>query len=240
MRVTFLAHSGFLVELERCALVFDWWNGTLPSGEAPLVCFASHAHSDHFDPRIFALDDGARPVAFVLSKDIRLTERNVKKWGLGPETREKVVSVPANADVTLPPPFDGVRVETLRSTDVGVAFLVTAEGKTLYHAGDLNWWHWEGEAPAANREMEAGFKRSLEALRARHIDLAFVPLDPRLGDAAGWGLSYLLKTAEVRRVFPMHQWDDYSATGTFLSENPACGSVIVPVERPGQSWELPD
>ena len=30
MRVTFLAHSGFLIELEPLLLLFDWWKGELP------------------------------------------------------------------------------------------------------------------------------------------------------------------------------------------------------------------
>ena len=30
MRVTFLAHSGFFVELEGVCLLFDWWKGALP------------------------------------------------------------------------------------------------------------------------------------------------------------------------------------------------------------------
>lgn len=51
----------------------------------------------------------------------------------------------------------GVTVEALPSTDEGVAFLVTAEGRTVFHAGDLNWWHWEGEDPVWNRNMEADF-----------------------------------------------------------------------------------
>ena len=39
----------------------------------------------------------------------------------------------------------GAEIRTLRSTDEGVAFVVHYAGKTIYHAGDLNWWHWEGE-----------------------------------------------------------------------------------------------
>ena len=31
-------------------------------------------------------------------------------------------------------------VRTLRSTDLGVAFLVITNGGTFYHAGDLNFW----------------------------------------------------------------------------------------------------
>ena len=30
MRVTYLAHSGFLIELSAVSLLFDWWKGSLP------------------------------------------------------------------------------------------------------------------------------------------------------------------------------------------------------------------
>ena len=236
MRVTFIAHSGFLVELENVCLLFDWWKGELPPlPDKPLLCFASHRHPDHFDPRAFSLDDGKRQVRFVLSRDIRLTERNLSKWGVSAETAEKCVSVRENETAA---PLDGVTVETLKSTDEGVAFLVTCGGRTVYHAGDLNWWHWEGEDKAWNRNMEADFKRFIEPLRGRRIDLALAPLDPRLEGAADWGVRYLLELARVERLIPMHQWEDYRPTASFLRPYPRWAKTVLPVERTGQRWEL--
>ena len=152
MHVTFLDHSGFLVELPGLTLLFDWWKGDLPPlPSGPLLVFASHRHPDHFDPRIFALDDGQRDVRFLLGKGIHLTDRNRKKWGLSEKAAAdcRVLSGGESAS-----PLPGVTVEALPSTDEGVAFLVTAEGRTVFHAGDLNWWHWEGEDPVWNRNMD--------------------------------------------------------------------------------------
>lgn len=239
-RITFLAHSGFLVELPQAALLFDWWKGELPSlpTDRPLTVFASHRHPDHFDPRIFSLDDGARDVAFLLSKDIRLSPRRLEKWGVPEETAKKIRPVDFGEAFSLP--ARGIGVETLRSTDEGVAFLVTAGEKTVYHAGDLNWWHWDGEDEGWNRNMEVNFKRYLEPLRGRKLDLAFAPLDPRLGRESGWGFRWLLETAEVERVFPMHQWEDSRPTARFCAEFPTLAPKIVPVDHLGQSWEFPD
>lgn len=182
MHVTFLDHSGFLVELPGLTLLFDWWKGDLPPLPAgPLLVFASHRHPDHFDPRIFALDDGQRDVRFLLGKGIRLTDRNREKWGLS-EKAAADCRVLSGGESAFPLP--GVTVEALPSTDEGVAFLVTAEGRTVFHAGDLNWWHWEGEDPGWNRNMEVDFRRYAEPLRGRKIDLAMLPLDPRLGRTA--------------------------------------------------------
>ena len=42
MRITFLDHSGFLVELPSVTLLFDWWKGELPTLRQgiPLLVFS--------------------------------------------------------------------------------------------------------------------------------------------------------------------------------------------------------
>ena len=159
MRVTYLAHSGFLVELPSVTLLFDWWKGALPPlrREQPLLVFVSHGHEDHFDPHIFPLDDGQREVRFLLGKGIHLGRGSMAKWGVSEATAAKCRLVRGGDDFEAIP---GVRVEALRSTDAGVAYLVTADGKTIYHAGDLHWWHWEGEPKADNGTMAATSKPS--------------------------------------------------------------------------------
>ena len=236
MRVTFLDHSGFLAELPSAALLFDWWKGELPPlPDKPLLVFASHRHPDHFDPKIFALDDGRRGIRFLLGKGIRLTDRNRARWSLTDGTAEKCLILSGGERAE---PLPGVTVETLRSTDEGVAFLVTADGQTVFHAGDLNWWHWEGEDPAWNRNMEADFRRYAEPLRGRRIDLAMLPLDPRLGEDGFRGPRYFLDLADIRRMLPMHQWDDYGFTAAFLARYPQFADRTVPVTGPGQVISL--
>ena len=232
MRVTFLAHDGFLIELDSVCLLFDWWKGALPPlPDKPLLVFVSHRHADHFQPEIFRLADKKSDLQFLLGSDLRLTPRNLEKWDLTPETavkcrrcgkREKFA-----ADF-------GVTVETLPSTDEGVAWFVTAEGKFIFHAGDLNWWHWEGEDPVWNRNMEADFRRYAEPLRGRKIDLAMLPLDPRLGEDGFRGPRYFLELADIRRFLPMHQWGNFNFTNQFLSCYTSFTSRTVYVNRVGQ------
>ena len=65
MRVTFLAHSGFLVELPSALLLFDYLGAGLPAlPDKPLLIFASHRHEDHFTPSLFPLEDGSRETYF--------------------------------------------------------------------------------------------------------------------------------------------------------------------------------
>lgn len=245
MHVTFLDHSGFLVETEFLTLLFDWWKGELPAVRpgVPLYIFASHRHEDHFNPQIFALDrrkkevldDGSGDVYFLLGKGISLDPRRRRLWGVSPETAGKVRVRQGGQVLSLPQ----AEIETLPSTDEGVAFLVTLpDGRTVFHAGDLNWWHWEGEDRGWNRNMEVNFKRYLEPLRGRKIDLAMLPLDPRLGEAGFWGPAYFLETADIRRFLPMHQWGDFAFTRKFLEKYPAFTERTVPVERPGQSFSF--
>lgn len=237
MRVTFLAHSGFFLELETASLLFDWWKGELPPlpADRPLLVFASHRHEDHFNPAIFSLAEGGRDVRFLLGKDIRLTERNRARWNLSDDTAARCLALGGGETVS---PIPGVTVETLPSTDEGVAFLVSLEGKTLFHAGDLNWWHWEGEDKAWNRNMEVNFKRYCEPLRGRHIDLAMFPIDPRLGEDGFRGARYFLELTDTACLLPMHQWEQFSFTQDFLTAFPAFAGQVRMVERNGQCFTL--
>lgn len=237
MRVTFLDHSGFLAELPSVTLLFDWWKGKLPALRPgmPLLVFASHRHEGHFDPTIFTLDDGAREIRFVLGKDIKLSSRNRARWDLSDDTAGKCQVLGGGQAAE---PLPGVSVEALSSTDEGAAFLVTADGKTVFHAGDLNWWHWEGEDKAWNRNMEANFKRYTEPLRGRHIDLAMLPLDPRLGEDGFRGPRYFLELADIDRFLPMHQWGDFGFTQRFLARFPEFHARTVPVTACGQVFDF--
>ena len=59
MKVTFIEHSGFMVEMEQNVLLFDYYQGEIPSfdGSKTLYVFASHSHADHYDPAIWKLKE---------------------------------------------------------------------------------------------------------------------------------------------------------------------------------------
>ena len=216
MTVTFLSHSGFLVSLRRADLLFDYIGGPLPPlGEKPLLVFASHRHADHFDPKIFGLP----AEHFLLGYDIE---------GFA---GEHITSVEPNGMYS---PLPGVLVETLPSTDEGVAFLVTVGSETIFHAGDLNWWHWEGEPDPWNPQMAEDFQAYCAPLAGRLMDLALLPLDPRLGRDGFRGPRHFLETASIARFLPMHQWGKFSFTDDFLAACPQFTAVTVKVEREGQ------
>ncbi len=111
-----------------------------------------------------------------------------------------------------------ITVETLRSTDQGVAFVVSFDDKTIYHAGDLNWWHWKGYTEQGNRLMAKRYQEEINLLRGRHIDVAFVPTDPRLEEFYELGLQYFLEQTETDIVYPMHLWKHYDLIESLIGK----------------------
>lgn len=168
MKVTFIYHSSYFVELDHCCLLFDYYQGDIPQVGKPLYVFASHSHPDHFSPAIFQLAGEEREVHYLLSDDI--SPRQVPE-----KLRDQATFVGPRSFCQVGP----LKVATLRSTDMGVAFLVQCEGKCIYHAGDLNCWVWDGAPRFQNDQMRQLYQQELELLRDKDIDVAFVPLDPR-------------------------------------------------------------
>lgn len=234
MKFTYIHHSAFCVEAEGKAFVFDYYDGKgvpnctyhgkmpeLPS-KTPLYVFSSHSHRDHFSPEVLQWSGRYPNIHYIFAKEVKKKLGNsvLRKLGVGEGVREKITYVKQKEQIEL----DGVRVETLLSTDSGVAFLVTASGKTIYHAGDLNDWRWMGEPESWNRQMQKNYRSYIEPLRNMHIDAAFIPLDPRQEDYYALGMDYFLSLTGKRndgdRIYPMHCWEDYGIIDRWLREHP--------------------
>lgn len=227
MRVTFITHSSYFVELNSCCLLFDYTEGAVPETDKPLYVFASHGHSDHFSPAVFHLSRENRETYYLLSDDI--WEENV------PEAlREQVLFISSHQTYAV----GAVKVAALESTDLGVAFLVQCDGKLLYHAGDLNCWVWDGAPKYQNDAMTEQYRQELEFLRGRKIDVAFVPLDPRQEQDFDLGMKLFFEAADAKCVFPMHMWEDYSVVPLFKS-TPGYEDYarrLMDVSKPGQEF----
>lgn len=235
MNITFLYHSSFLVELSGCTLLFDWYGGPVPDYDRskPLYVFASHHHGDHYAPEIFA-QLGMDNVWYVLANCIRLSAK--RKAALGID-ESHVFRLAAGRHLSL----GGLDIQTYRSTDAGVAFLVEVEGKTIFHAGDLHWWHWAEEDAAWNQAMERDFKKECAKLQGKPVDVGFFVLDPRQEGEFWWGFDWWMRTMEVKHAFPMHSWEDYTLVQTFrtLPCSAPYRDRVVEVSGKGQvfSWE---
>ena len=227
MKITYLDHSGFAVEYKKYVLIFDWYKGKLPEfdSEKEIYVFSSHSHYDHFDRKIFELENIYPNIRYVLSADI--TEKPVPS---------KVWFVIADKEYRI----GNLKVQTLHSTDAGVAFLVYVEVH-IYHAGDLNWWHWEEESEYYNEQMRMDYQKEIHKLKNIRIDVAFVPLDPRQEEQYYLGLDYFMKHTDTKLVFPMHMWGHYEVYEKLMN-NPQAESYkehVMHVKVPGQVFELP-
>ena len=258
MNVTFLAHSAFLVEWDRFYTLFDYvydeeYTAPLPALDRakPLLVFASHAHEDHFDGRIFGLLEQYPDTYFYLSHDIRMAERYRERMHISDEAFARCTRLRADEVLLTSAAGEDLRIRTFKSTDIGCAFLLCGEGKMVYHAGDLNWWHWESEGKAYCTNMAANYRRAVEKIAAAvrdeaadagmppEITAAMVPLDPRLGEGAeGMGIEGLLKSVPVRHVFPMHLWKHFEAIDRFRAAYPAEAERIVRITADGERFTI--
>lgn len=208
--IWYLFHSGFAVKTSRHFLIFDYYldkpDGVHTSLDAgvinpndinglDVIAFSSHEHHDHFNPVILSWSEKVKNIKYMLSYDIKPLQ------GM-----ENVLMAYPGHKYSL----DGLQIEVFDSTDIGVSFLVSCDGYTIFHAGDLNWWHWEGEPEEENALMAKNYRKQIDLLQGRDIDFAFIPVDPRLEEHFLLGLDYFMRTVGAQKVFPMHFGDDYS------------------------------
>lgn len=248
MKVTFIHHSSFLVELEDCVLLFDYFpkgekNGFLFTGELPtlpkdkdIYVFASHAHKDHFDLDVLNLEKEYPRLVYIFSKDIRLGNRYLSRNGFDTDVKKKITFVSAEGKYHV----KNLTIHTLRSTDAGVAFLVQAGETCIYHGGDLNLWKWEGAGELINGKEARAYHYEIGRLAPYHIDVAFVPLDTRQKEYATEGFDYFLKNTDASVVFPMHMWQNYEVLNRYLSRinNPLFAGRIAEITEENEVFEL--
>jgi len=238
MQITFIGHSGFLIETEQKYLLFDYFEGHIPTmkTDKTLYIFVSHAHGDHFNPSIFRFAETHGNVKYILSHDIKLKPRNLDRWGVSEKICDEILSVKAHQTYEV----EDIRITTYKSTDQGVAFLLETEGKTIYHAGDLNWWLWEGETDQWNKNMTASFQKEIEKMTGLSLDLAFLPLDPRQEGNYYLGMGYMLKKVDIKHIIPMHMWEEYTIIDRFMGDGHLDGynTELIKITGEGQVIDL--
>lgn len=208
MKITHIEHSCFSVELENVILLFDYFKGELPNfdKEKTIYVFSSHNHYDHFNISIFQLLKEYPNVKYILSSDIKMAvgQSFFYKHGVSDDIYEEIEFINSNHILeTL-----HLKIETLDSTDEGVAFIVTVDDRTIYHAGDLNLWVWNHKDECFNENMIEKFENEIAKIKNRHFDAAFVVLDPRQGELFNLGFDYFMKNTNTDIVYPMHFWND--------------------------------
>ena len=224
MKITYIHHSAFLVETDSACLLFDYFEGQLPSlpEDKPLYVLSSHSHHDHFSESIFSLKHPN--ITYLLSWDIPQVQKPNVQYLQPYETWR-----------------DGIlTLETFRSTDEGVAFWCSVDGKEIYHAGDLNHWYWEGEEEQWNADMTAAYRAEVAKMAGRTADVAFVPVDPRLEKWFYLGADDFMQQVDARYLLPMHFWGDFSVCRKLIQHpcSERYRSRIVIIEEKGQIFSV--
>ena len=136
--------------------------------------------------------------------------------------------------------LDDLCVETLKSTDEGVAFIISYKGRVIYHAGDLHWWTWKGETDREYKEMTEAFQNEIQKLEGRHIDLAFTVLDPRQEERYWMGMDYFLEHVDVDKVFPIHFWNDFDLIRRFKDRegSETYKNKVADIQYNGQNFQI--
>ena len=232
MKITHIYHSAFLVTMEHSMLLFDWYKGSLPElpADKKLYVFCSHSHEDHYSPQIWDLQKTHPDVTYILDEGIADAADH-------PEA--DIVIVRPRRSYLVPQDGTGpasLRVITLESTDMGVAFYIETEGKRIYHAGDLNVWFWNDEPMEDNIASEKKCRGEMQYLAdcirrdnpgaagtganglPQLLDIAFVPLDFRLEEHAPRCIASFMEILGAEYVFPMHYWGREKQVREYLKD----------------------
>ncbi len=196
MKVKHLFHSGFYIELETVTLLFDYYKGDIStiSKEKSLYVFSSHSHRDHFSSDIYKIDHPH--CTYILSDDID---------GDG-------IKVSPNNTYEI----DTLKVTTLDSSDIGVAFIVQVEGLNIFHAGDLHWWHFEENTIEENQTQKEIFSREIQKIKDIQFDIMMVVFDVRQEQYINLGIDYILERVRCKNIICMHYFGQYNKTNALL------------------------
>lgn len=231
MKLTYIYHSCFVIESEKFTLIFDYYKDSeekyihehLADFPGKLYVFSSHSHRDHFNPDILEWKNSRSDIQYILSKDI--VDHELYK-GDGAFIIDKLETFTD----------DLIAVKAFGSTDLGVSFLVEGDGTKIFHAGDLNNWHWKQESTEEEvREAENFYLSELAHLvdETRHLDVAMFPVDHRLGNEYTRGAEQLLDKIKVDLFVPMHFWEHYKDANAFSEKVEAYGGRFFAIHKQG-------
>lgn len=239
MTLTYIYHSGFALQTEGVTVVMDYWKDTAPDGKGwvhqtllpdsqRLYVLSSHFHPDHFNREVLSWREQHPDICYLFSADIaahRRAPRDAAHYLHKGEVYED----------------ERIRVEAFGSTDVGVSFLIDVDGVRLFHAGDLNNWHWSEEStPQEIRKAEGDFLAELRDLKrvAPRVDVACFPVDNRMGRDYMRGAQQFVDCIKTATFVPMHFGEEYAGGNAFQPIAEERGCRFVAIHEKGQRIEL--
>ena len=197
--VTYFHHSGFSVGCGDTLLIFDYWRGERNEisgrlalneddfkGYRQVLFFVSHEHPDHYDRVIYDFRQ-LDYVKYIIASDMPISAEG---------DRMSAGDVRTYGDAT---------VTAFGSTDLGVSFYVEIDGLHIFHAGDLNLWHWREESTMRQiTQAENLYYEAVKPIAGKPIDICVFPVDPRMGGMYEAGANHFIMTCKPHVFIPMH------------------------------------
>jgi L-ascorbate metabolism protein UlaG (beta-lactamase superfamily) len=211
--IKWLAHAGFQIKTKGKTIYIDLEKYGEFTDKADLI-LVTHSHTDHCDPDQIQKARKPETVIIAPSDCVSKIGGNVKTLKPGEETEIDGIHVKA---------VEAYGIKRFRSPGIpfhprglGVGYMVTVEGKTIYHAGDTDF------VP--------------EMRQLKNIDVALLPSGDTYtmdsNDAAEAALAF-----KPRALIPMHRW---STNPEELKEKVEAKSDIkVVILREGQEYRVP-
>ena len=211
--ITYIHHNCFILETGGDCLLFDYPSASyLKNNETEIIkskikgsrllVFISHGHPDHYSPAVFEFEKIVPEAHFIISDDVAARS-----------PRSKIITVSPDSNYAIA----GYRVETFKSNDQGVAFLIHAPEAMIFFGGDLAKWSWDEFDAATRNHMETVFYKMIAKLKKHKIDIAFSNADERLDNWAG-GAEFAKLVAPGVFV-PMHSFGNMSSIKKFVEDN---------------------
>jgi L-ascorbate metabolism protein UlaG (beta-lactamase superfamily) len=259
IKIYYIYHSGFAIETTNHFLVFDYYKESNNTNESihlnsfalkdliknkkNVLVFSSHSHHDHFNPVILDWEKYNQNIKYILSSDITLEnwKDNYYKISQDEELFFKtelagITDLSSSKEPNIK--FKDVYIKAYGSTDIGISFLVKIDEISIFHAGDLNWWHWKEDSLEERKAAEENFKTEIDKIKGEHIDIAFFPVDPRLEEFYSLGAEYFIKEIEPKTLIPMHFGDNLYITKEFAQKASGFDIKVIPINSPGEELKI--
>ncbi|MGI6794855.1 MBL fold metallo-hydrolase [Bacteroides sp. KG68] len=241
MKLNYIYHSGFAIEADGVTVIIDYYKDASEevSGESivydrllkktgTLYVLCSHFHPDHFNRKVLLWKDCHSDIRYIFSKDILKHRR---------ATAEDATYI-SKGDIY---EDEHICIQAFGSTDVGISFLIELQGKRLFHAGDLNNWHWSEEStPQEIRKAESDFLAEVRDLQqvVPKIDVVMFPVDSRIGKDYMRGAEQFVERIKTSIFVPMHFSKDYRGGNAFQSFAESKGCRFLSISHPGESFNI--
>ena len=243
MKLDYIYHSGFAIEADGVTVIIDYYKDSseevfnkgivhdyLLEKPGVLYVLCSHFHPDHFNREVLSWKTLRPDIRCIFSKDILKHRR---------ASAEDAIYI-NKGDIY---EDEHIRIRAFGSTDVGISFLIDLQGKRLFHAGDLNNWHWSEEStPQEIHKAEGDFLAEVRDLQqaAPTIDVAMFPVDSRIGKDYMRGAEQFVERIKIRIFVPMHFSEDYQGGNAFRQFAESKGCRFLGITHRGESFELPN